>query len=146
VKFSEMPASGLSIDTKKYGPVNDYDVIFGHTYSYRLRMIDRDGKSLYSDAKKVTIEGQVNGINITDILPNPATDIAKFELVIENGASIDLALYDMSGRRVETLLSGNQNAGRYPINIDCKQLANGTYSLILTSGDAAITKTFQINK
>ncbi|HPD34559.1 MAG TPA: hypothetical protein PKV40_09470, partial [Candidatus Kapabacteria bacterium] len=128
VKFSEMPASGLSIDTKKYGPVSDYDVIFGHTYSYRLKMIDRDGKSLYSDAKKVIIEGQIDGINITDILPNPANDIAKFELILKNGANIDLALYDMSGRRIETLLSGNQNAGRYPINIDCKKLANGTYS------------------
>ncbi|MEN6295160.1 MAG: T9SS type A sorting domain-containing protein, partial [Chloroherpetonaceae bacterium] len=78
--------------------------------------------------------------------PNPATDNAKFDLTLENSANIDLALFDMSGRRVETLYTGMQNSGRYPINIDCKELASGTYSLVLTAGDVVLTKTFQINK
>ncbi len=145
-KIKEMPAAGLSVDTKKYGPVSDYDVVYGHTYSYRLKMIDKDGKFTYSDPQKVTIAGQIGNINLTEILPNPATDNAKFDLTLENSANIDLALFDMSGRRVETLYTGMQNSGRYPINIDCKELASGTYSLVLTAGDVVLTKTFQINK
>ncbi len=54
-------------------------------------------------------------------VPNPVTSDARFELVIpghRSGAGIELALYDISGRRVKTLLHGSATPGRQTIHWD----------------------------
>lgn len=144
--ISEVPAKGNSVDEIKYGPVKDYAVEYGNTYLYRLKMIDKDGGVNYSDTKTVEVKGDVGFLKLGEILPNPSVSESKVELVIGNEMQIELALYDMAGRKIETLLSGTQAAGTKQIAINSKGLTNGTYTLILKAGDVVITRNFQVVK
>jgi hypothetical protein len=55
---------------------------------------------------------------------NPSTDI-KFS-ISENGL-VKLAVYDISGKLIETLFNGNLNSGVYNINFNASKLSSGTY-------------------
>jgi hypothetical protein len=52
----------------------------------------------------------------------------------------------MSGRMIQTLMSGSQSAGTHQLIINAKSLTSGTYTLILRAGDVVITKNFQVVK
>ncbi|OGU60915.1 MAG: hypothetical protein A2X64_11260 [Ignavibacteria bacterium GWF2_33_9] len=144
--IEKIPAKGNSVDVVKYGPVQDLNVEYGQSYSYRLKMTDKDGSVNYSDVKTVEIRGEVGFINLSDFTPSPASTTAKAELVLGNEMQVQIALYDMSGRLINTLMSGNQIAGTQDVLIDVKSLTSGTYTIILTAGDVVITKNFQVVK
>jgi hypothetical protein len=144
--ISEVAAKGNSVDVVKYGPVNDYSVEFGNTYTYRLKMSDKDGSVNYSDTRTVEVRGEVGYINLSDINPNPASVDSKAELVLGNDMQVEINLYDMSGRMIQTLMSGSQSAGTHQLIINAKSLTSGTYTLILRAGDVVITKNFQVVK
>lgn len=144
--ISEVAAKGNSVDVVKYGPVNDFDVEYGKTYTYRLRMSDKDGSVNYSDTRTVEVRGEVGYINLSEINPNPVTIGSKAELVLGNDMEVEISLYDMSGRMIQTLMKGSQTAGTHQLDIDAKSLTNGTYTLILRAGDVIITRNFQVVK
>ncbi len=55
-KIESVEAQGTSTTEQTYGPYFDYGVRYGNSYVYRLKMIDKDGSSEYSQEKVVTIE------------------------------------------------------------------------------------------
>jgi hypothetical protein len=144
--IGEVPAKGNSVDEVKYGPVKDFNVEYGNTYTYRLKMTDKDGSVNYSDTRTVEVRGEVGFISLSEVNPNPATIESKAQLVLGNDMQVEISLYDMSGRMIQTLMSGNQTAGQHDIMINTKSLMSGTYTLILRAGDVVINKNFQVVK
>ncbi len=55
---------------------------------------------------------------------NPATTIA-FEL--PQRSHVSLAVYDVLGRRVSSLINGSRDAGKHTLSFDASQLSSGTY-------------------
>jgi hypothetical protein len=144
--ISVVPAKGRSVDETKYGPVNDFAVEYGHSYVYRLKMTDKDGSVSYSNEKIVEIRGEVGFVQLGEVLPNPSINDAQIELSLGNDMNVDLSLFDMNGRKVQTILSGSQNSGTQHITINTKELSSGTYTLILKAGDVLINRNFQVVK
>jgi hypothetical protein len=66
--------------------------------------------------------------------PNPfnPTTIINYELRIAN--DVELSIYTIVGEKVITLVSEEQNPGRYDVEWDASGLASGVYLYILTSG------------
>ena len=62
---------------------------------------------------------------------NPKTTI-NYELPITN--EIELSIYNLLGKKVATLVSEKQPAGRYQVEWDASQLASGVYFYRLDSG------------
>jgi subtilisin-like proprotein convertase family protein len=75
---------------------------------------------------------------------NPVTKI-KFDIPsngkwkIENGA-VQLNIYDITGRKVETLVNDNLRAGSYEVEWNAAKYSSGIYFYKLTAGDFSETK------
>jgi hypothetical protein len=141
-KIAIVDAAGISGDVKNYGPISDKDVQYGSTYSYRLKMSDKDGSYTYSGNKLVTIKGAEGTVWMSDVTPRPASSVIRVQLEAANSMNIDLAVFDLNGRRVLDVLTGETTTRELSINVSA--LAAGNYTLMLRSGEILITKTFTI--
>jgi hypothetical protein len=87
---------------------------------YRLRTIDLDGSSKFSDIRSVRGEGQANRIIL---YPNPTSD-GKVKVVFEDmSGTRDVSLTDMSGRLVRQWVGITSN------NLEINNMTAGFYSL-----------------
>jgi hypothetical protein len=77
--------------------------------------------------------------------PNPFGDRTTIEFALPEPTTVTLAVYDLMGRRVATLVDGAQRAGTHQIpwagrTRDGQALASGVYLLRLTAGERTFTE------
>ncbi len=101
---------------------------------YRLKQIDIDSKSKYSEIRSVRGDGQAGK---TIVYPNPSSD-GKVNIVFEDATvSRDISVTDMSGRTIKQLKGITSN------NITIDNLTPGMYSLrivVPSTGDQSVEK------
>lgn len=103
-------------------------------YYYRLKQIDNDGTSKYSQVR--TIEVGILSETVS-IHPNPAKDFLTLTGVTDS--SYDVAVYDALGRLVKSYTALNN---RIPVT----ELSSGLYYLTFTTGNATVVKKFMVEK
>lgn len=140
--IDQIPAAGKSV-TFKYYSTSDFDVQFGNTYAYRLKMVDQDGTFEYSDVKFVTLTGTNGSFTVNQPMPNPAINNTSVEYSLGEQMNVEIALYDITGSKVMSLFNGIKEAGNHSIDIDVHELTSGNYSLIFKVGADVVIK--QIN-
>jgi len=142
-KIANVSASGNSQTRKDYGII-DNNVSNGVTYVYRLRIVDKDGSFDYSGEQIVSFGA--GGSNwIGEVSPNPVQSIANFDVHIANDEATEVTLFDMSGRKVATLLSVSK-AGVHNVRIDAMNLPSGMYTVSMTTSKETITRQIQVVK
>lgn len=144
-KIATVKAVGNSAEETKYGPVTDNQVQFGNTYAYRLKMVDKDGSYSYSNVQKVTVTGLEGNLLLSEVTPNPASNTAKVTVSVSQPMNVQIEVIDINGRKVLELHNGTLSSSR-DININLSNVASGTYTLILRSGDIILTRTFNVTK
>jgi hypothetical protein len=82
---------------------------------------------------------------LTRCYPNPFGAATTVHYTVPRAGKIDLAIYDIAGRRVVTLVSGVMPAGRYEATWRGRddrgsRVANGMYFSRLTDGTTVKTK------
>ena len=92
----------------------------------------------------VAIPGEVDGLSMTAITPNPAATVTRINATIPNGAETTLEVYSVTGQKVATLFEGRLEAGARQIEADVTALQSGKYVLVLTSGDKKVSRTLTI--
>ena len=67
--------------------------------------------------------------------PNPfnPTTVIKYDIV--KSSNVKLAVYDIAGREVATLVNGYVTAGKYEAVFTSNNLSSGTYFYVLTAGE-----------
>lgn len=143
VKIGEEKAAGKSNKLVSYGPVVDKNIANGNTYAYRLKMIDLDGKFNYSNVVEVTI-GDNGSIILSDAKPNPATGETTLEYTLSDGGFMLLAIYDLSGKNVMTIINGSVSSGSYVRNIDVSSLPSGYYNIVMNFNGSTVTRQLRI--
>lgn len=71
---------------------------------------------------------------------NPMAPGGSFELVLPSGGFTTLGIYDLSGRLVETLVSGMLEAGSHTVGWNAEGLSTGAYFARLNVPGGGITK------
>ena len=107
----------------------DHSNVNGDRY-YRLKIIDRDGKSVYSKVLFIT-SGQTGTISIT-----PTLVYSSMNVVLPASGPARVSIYNTSGRLVKTMTAGSE-----VFNIDVAGLKMGEYFLNVSQG-----KNFQATK
>ena len=83
------------------------------------------------------VKSSVGGIidaNTIEIYPNPILDEVTITFNVENAsADAQLAVYDLQGRKIVTILSGQLPAGQYTYVKNLGRLAAGIYTLNLST-------------
>ena len=59
--------------------------------------------------------------------PNPFNPVTTLEFDIPENAAIQLALFDLSGREVMTIIDRELSAGHYRFQLDGRDLVSGIY-------------------
>ena len=134
-----MEAAGISTAQHNYGPFFDKNIEFGSKYFYRLKSIDLDGKSKYSDERK--IETSIIEF-IGEAEPNPASNNVKFIIYSSQIDKLEFNLYNQTGEKVnfEFLYSNNE------VKINTSVLINGTYFLKVKNLSNITVRKFEIFK
>lgn len=86
------------------------------------------------------------GFSLNNAKPNPATEVAEITFSLDVPGNVSLVLFDMLGNRVNTLYSGQMDAGLHGLSVDPSTLSNGTYYFTLTVNGKSITKTMVVMK
>ena len=102
---------------------------------------------------EVKINSMVLGLNdqfeettsLGDNYPNPFIDATTFPYVIGNETTVDISIFDMLGKKINTLVHGNLLAGSYTtnwkVNDDNSQKVNpGIYVCKMLAADKVFVK------
>lgn len=114
---------------------NDENVMASNSYSYLIEAIDIVGAAIPSNPVNV-----LNEAIVEQSYPNPFNPdfVVPFELYSTH--SVNIKLYDMTGRMVKNIVSGEHVAGRYEYRVNCDDLTSGVYLLRTVINDNATTQ------
>ncbi|MEY4603960.1 MAG: hypothetical protein RIT43_1252 [Bacteroidota bacterium] len=138
--MSTVQGMGTTADVIEYS-VLDYDP-FSLTY-YRLKQTDYDGTVKTFDPIVVSRNSDESEL-FSELYPNPTTGDLYFNYTGSNFTEpIEVTLYSTTGGRMTKhgYVSFNNYQG---LNIDCKDLSNGVYSVTLRQGSKIEHKKFTI--
>lgn len=78
--------------------------------------------------------------------PNPFNPSTTIQYGLTDSGPVTLTVYDILGRKVQTLVSTNQFEGNYSVNFDAAQLASGVYIYQLITSQGIQTKKLTLIK
>jgi hypothetical protein len=78
--------------------------------------------------------------------PNPFNPTTVISYDLPENSQVNLAVYDMMGRRVATLVNENVAAGTHQVQFDASSLSSGTYMYRLQAGGNIQTKKLTLIK
>jgi hypothetical protein len=115
---------GNSNSPKEYSFV-DKNISAG-VYSYRLKQIDTDGKFEYSKVIEVDV-GTPLKFELSQNYPNPFNPSTTIKYTLPEASKVKLAVYDLLGQEVATLVNYLQESGVYTVNFNASELNSGLY-------------------
>ncbi len=77
------------------------------------------------------------------VYPNPANRVVRFKYIIdEDNVDVVLVVYDVLGRRVNTVVSGMRMRGVYEASWDSGDISSGVYFAVLRAGTRRVMERF----
>ncbi|NOS86063.1 MAG: T9SS type A sorting domain-containing protein [Ignavibacteria bacterium] len=120
-----------------------------HQATNRLR-IGTHGRGVWETANPV---GLINysseipkGFSLTQNFPNPFNPITTIKYDILNEGFVKLAVYDILGRELKSIISQNQKPGKYTVQFDGSNLSSGVYFYKLIANGFTETKKMMVTK
>ncbi|MBX7046559.1 MAG: T9SS type A sorting domain-containing protein [Ignavibacteria bacterium] len=86
------------------------------------------------------------GYSLRQNYPNPFNPSTKISFDIPASSHVNLSVYNMLGKEVETLVNENLKAGKYEVSFNGSSLSSGTYYYKLTAGKFTISKVMTLIK
>lgn len=87
-----------------------------------------------------SIPGKPKSFALGQNYPNPFNPATVISYSLPKAGHVTLKVYDIIGRQVAVLYSGNRQPGRYTVNFDASKLASGVYFYRLRAGNYVTTK------
>jgi len=81
-----------------------------------------------------------NNITLSQNYPNPFNPYTTINFSLPNKSFVSLKVYDVIGREIKTLVSGEKKPGYYNIQFGSEQLSSGIYFYKLEAGNFIETK------
>lgn len=138
IQAGEVRANGNTNASTNYSFSEIASVLNGTIY-YRLKTIDKDGSSSYSETKSIVVKSTKKFI--AEIYPNPikAGRDVNVKFVSAQVDKATLQVIGANGKRFVSLNS-NVNAGTNILSLKTSGLSSGTYYLIATGKDNEVQK------
>ena len=144
-KIGTQQALGTNEGNRQYQYSDDLSSASENIFYYRLKMVDIDGKSKYSNVIMIRRDQQrINGISIA---PNPITNgMATVRLSASGTGTVELRVVDLAGKVV--LRQQNQvYEGNNSISLNnLSRLMPGIYTLQMIDGETVMNSKFSLLK
>ena len=153
--IASIDGAGTTSEPQSYS-FTDNTVVPGVSYTYVLADV-----SYANEETRYTNEAVIVTVPENDIpqefaleanYPNPfnprtAISYSIFaEATMDRQLSVNLSIFDMSGKKVATLVNESQAAGYYEVNWDASDFTSGIYFYRLTAGNFVETKKMVLMK
>jgi hypothetical protein len=120
----------------------DVNAVPGSSYRYMLGVVDADGEFV-SPIQAFTMPAATTRLEQNS--PNPFNPQTAIRFTLDARESVTLAVYDVSGRLVRTLVSGTRNVGAHSVTWDGRDNAgatvgSGVYFYRLDAGKFSATR------
>ncbi|GBD87403.1 two component regulator propeller [bacterium BMS3Abin03] len=139
-----LPGHGTTAEAQHYKFTDDK--VSTGTYQYRLKQIDFNGSSTFSNIVEVSV-GIPERFELMQNYPNPFNPTTKIKFSIpfvETGHApslyTTLKVYDVLGNEVGTLVNERKPPGTYEVEFDGRELASGVYIYSLKFGNNFLIK------
>ena len=103
------------------------------------QLVGRDGRALpfeLGEGGTNPLEQELpSAYELMPNYPNPFNPSTTIQYALPEASDVQLTVYNITGQRIATLVSGTKAAGRYDISFDASGLSSGVYLYRLTAGD-----------
>ena len=72
--------------------------------------------------------------------PNPFNPVTHIQYSLPVNTDVELIVYDISGRQVQTLISDFKTAGHHSVNWNASSYPSGMYFVIMVTGEFTQTQ------
>jgi hypothetical protein len=107
------------------------------------------GKVMVNDLIPVGIDENLeeNGIAITNIYPNPFSNITNINFSLASTENVVISIHDMTGREVDVLLNAEMTAGDHQISWEAgAQMPNGIYFCTIKTNQGSLTQKVMLSR
>ena len=105
-----------------------------------------DDLSFSGTATGVEDNAQPLSFKLNQNYPNPFNPTTTIDYSIPKSSYVTLKVYNILGKEVSTLVSGERSAGNYSVKFDGSELASGVYFYRLTAGNKTDIKKIMLTK
>ncbi|MCU0331804.1 MAG: choice-of-anchor B family protein [Ignavibacteriaceae bacterium] len=124
--------NGTSTEINNYTFI-DRDVKSGNYY-YRLKQIDFNGSSDYSDEIFVEITSPID-FELEQNFPNPFNPATTIRISLPANGFVNLSIYNLVGEKVSELVNGELQQGEHNLTFNASELPSGLYIAKLSAGN-----------
>ena len=142
-KVGFVSGNGTSTEVHTYSFI-DQNPIVGTSY-YRLRQVDFDGTSEYSNVVEVVF-GAVSEFVLDQNYPNPFNPSTNIQYSIKENCYVELKVFDLIGSEIATLVNEEKAPGNYDVSFDASSLSSGIYLYTIKAGSFIQTRKMLLMK
>jgi hypothetical protein len=102
------------------------------SFFYRLKQIDFDGSTNYSNIVEAEVEGP-DVFVLSQNYPNPFNPSTMIKISLPVDSHVKIELFSTLGEKVDELTNRDYSIGSHEINFDATQLSNGVYYYTFTA-------------
>ncbi len=136
--------AGTSTDIRSYSFIDKVSGIQAEHLSYRLKQVDYNGQSSYSDVVEVSLSPVK--YNLDQNFPNPFNPSTIISFSIPQRENVSLDIYNLLGQKVTSVVNKEMESGRYDIKFNASNLSAGIYFYILRAGNFVSTRKMMLLK
>jgi len=129
---------------KTYYSYTDTKVPSGNV-TYRLKQVDFDGTYKYTGQISVNVSGPVE-FSLDQNYPNPFNPSTTIKYSIPVDGMVTLAVYNVLGQKVATLVNEIVKSGVHEVNFDASKLSSGVYFYKVESSKFSAIKKMMLIK
>lgn len=130
--------AGTTTQRKDYtytdATLSDFNIT---TTYYRLKQIDLDGKTNYSNVIPLSLKDALSW----KLYPNPIKDKFTIELNLTADTKVNVQIISKDGKLLLNADKGTQPQGEQQLNFNVQNLTNGSYFIRVKVGDKTYTQT-----
>jgi hypothetical protein len=113
----------------------------GVEYRYWLEVTGTDGTTTrFGPTEAVTIPEETFTLVLYAAYPSPSREAVNIAYSLPEDGRVVLAVYDLSGRRVATLVDSELTAGRHEVTWNCAEVPSGVYLYKLETDAGSLTR------
>jgi len=107
------------------------DYILNPNYN-NLQILQFNPVGMYSEQTSIPLD-----INVAGNYPNPFNSSTLIKFTLTEPANINIEVYDVLGRKVDTINGGHKTAGTHSLSWNSDSVASGIYFFKVISGEYA---------
>lgn len=126
--------NGTTTEPQHYSYTDEINGINATSITYRLKQVDFNGTSQYSN--EVLVDNIVPvQYSLSQNYPNPFNPTTEIDYALPYNSLVSLKVYNSLGQEISTLVNETKQAGSYKVSFNAAGLPSGVYYYILRAGN-----------